>query len=129
MHCLYVCNDKLNFFCNIVEMEYESPIPSPIREPSPLPESPKPKEVKTDSPKKESPEKVTYNETGEKKRRRRRKLVPKTFMDDEGYMGKYVKLTKTFILFKEYRFWCISCFISEIKSLTKMQILIELKVL
>ena len=68
------------------EMEYESPIPSPIREPSPLPESPKPKEVKTDSPKKESPEKVTYNETGEKKRRRRRKLVPKTFMDNEGYM-------------------------------------------
>jgi hypothetical protein len=40
--------------------------------------------------------------------------LTKTFMDDEGYMGKYVKLTKTFILFKEYRFWCISWFISEI---------------
>ncbi|VDI79170.1 DNA polymerase delta subunit 3 [Mytilus galloprovincialis] len=68
------------------EMDYESPIPSPVREPSPAPESPVPKEVEKESPEKHSPEKTTYTNNGEKKRKRRRKLVPKTFMDDEGYM-------------------------------------------
>ncbi|KAK3095357.1 hypothetical protein FSP39_013672, partial [Pinctada imbricata] len=71
------------------EMEYESPVPSPVRvpsppperEPSPAPESPIPKA---------EPEKKTVNggssNTTEKHRKRRRKLVPKTFMDEDGYM-------------------------------------------
>ena len=65
-------------------MDYESPIPSPVREPSPEPEpeSPVPQKTKEESPQEESPP-----ETGERRRIRRRKLVPKTFMDDEGYMG------------------------------------------
>lgn len=68
------------------EMDYESPIPSPVREPSPAPESPVPKELEKESPEKDSPEKITSTNIGERKRKRRRKLVPKTFMDDEGYM-------------------------------------------
>ena len=75
------------------EMEYESPVPSPVREPSPerepspAPESPIPQEIKEDPVKEE---KSSHN--GEKHRKRRRKLVPKTFMDDDGYMGMDVVL-------------------------------------
>uniref|UniRef100_K1R212 DNA polymerase delta subunit 3 n=1 Tax=Magallana gigas TaxID=29159 RepID=K1R212_MAGGI len=66
------------------EMDYESPVPSPVpsptREPSPVP----------DTPEKESPKKlevpVKPSQNGEKHRKRRRKLVPKTFMDEDGYM-------------------------------------------
>lgn len=69
------------------EMDYESPVPSPVpsptREPSPVP----------DTPEKESPKKqevpVKPSQNGEKHRKRRRKLVPKTFMDEDGYMGKH----------------------------------------
>lgn len=66
------------------EMDYESPVPSPVpsptREPSPVPDTPE-----KESPKKqEVPVKPTQN--GEKHRKRRRKLVPKTFMDEDGYM-------------------------------------------
>lgn len=74
----------------VMECE-ESPIPSPAREPSPAPESPvivddnEEDKKKEDSPRKESPEQKN-SAPGERRRKRTRKLVPKTFMDEEGYM-------------------------------------------
>ncbi|XP_061185669.1 DNA polymerase delta subunit 3-like [Saccostrea echinata] len=66
------------------EMDYESPAPSPVpsppREPSPVPDSPE-----KESPKKEE-NSVKPAQNGERHRVRRRKLVPKTFMDDDGFM-------------------------------------------
>ena len=73
-----------------MEAEEESPIPSPVpspvkeRTPSPEPEDPIPD-------RKATPKKNTENTNGDSKwRRRKRKLVPKTYLDDEGFMGKYV---------------------------------------
>ncbi|XP_078311702.1 uncharacterized protein LOC111135402 isoform X2 [Crassostrea virginica] len=67
------------------EMEYESPAPSPVpsppREPSPVPDTPE-----KESPKKQEEVSAKPPQNGEKHRKRRRKLVPKTFMDEEGYM-------------------------------------------
>ncbi|XP_062602708.1 DNA polymerase delta subunit 3-like isoform X2 [Saccostrea cucullata] len=66
------------------EMDYESPAPSPVpsppRDPSPVPNTPE-----KESPKKEE-ETVKPTQNGERHRVRRRKLVPKTFMDDDGFM-------------------------------------------
>lgn len=66
------------------EMEYESPVPSPVpsptREPSPVPDTPD-----KDSPKKQEVS-AKLPQNGQKHRKRRRKLVPKTFMDEDGYM-------------------------------------------
>jgi hypothetical protein len=70
----------------IVEMEYESPPPSPVpsppREPSPVPDTPE-----KDSPKQEK-NSVKPAQNTERRRKRTRKLVPKTFMDEDGYMGR-----------------------------------------
>lgn len=68
-------------------MEYESPAPSPVpsppREPSPVPDT-----QEKESPKKQEEVSAKPPQNGEKHRKRRRKLVPKTFMDEEGYMGR-----------------------------------------
>ena len=74
-----------------IEIEDESPVPSPVREKSPEPESPVPMEDENeDESSKQSPEKSEEPVTaGEKGRRRKRKLVPKTYMDEGGFMGGF----------------------------------------
>ncbi|KAL3846995.1 hypothetical protein ACJMK2_017935 [Sinanodonta woodiana] len=82
-----------------VEIEEDSPVPSPVKEPSPIPESPSSEAVEVDeeevkdkkkeqiiiksSSKEERGEKVL---TGEKRRVRRKKQVKKTFMDKDGFL-------------------------------------------
>lgn len=73
-----------------MEVLEESPVPSPVRESSPEPESPSPK--KTSKPHSDDePVIVSQTNGGEKRRKRTRKLVPKTSMDADGFMGKYVE--------------------------------------
>ncbi|XP_033759315.1 DNA polymerase delta subunit 3-like [Pecten maximus] len=73
-----------------VEIEDDSPAPSPIREPVTVlaSDSEEEMEVAEPSPKKRSPQKQSpeKRETGERRRKRRRRQVPKTFMDEDGYM-------------------------------------------
>lgn len=69
----------------------ESPIPSPPREPTP-PRSPEvPTEEQEDTNQEEPMESQTThtNDSQGKRRKRRRKLVPKTYLDDDGFMGKF----------------------------------------
>ncbi|XP_041347624.1 DNA polymerase delta subunit 3-like isoform X2 [Gigantopelta aegis] len=61
----------------------ESPVPSPVREPSCEPESPIPDPVE-DRLQEDKTE--LKSSTGERKRRRTRKLIPKTYVDEEGFM-------------------------------------------
>ena len=72
-----------------MEIEAESPIPSPVREQTPEPESPVPVE--------KTPEKQETDQSHAKDdkpantnklRRRKRKLVPKTYLDEDGFMGR-----------------------------------------
>ncbi|XP_021379991.1 DNA polymerase delta subunit 3-like isoform X1 [Mizuhopecten yessoensis] len=73
-----------------VEIEDDSPVPSPIRELVTVlaSDSEEEMEVTEPSPKKRSPQKPSpeNRENGERRRKRTRRQVPKTFMDDDGYM-------------------------------------------
>ncbi|XP_071084698.1 DNA polymerase delta subunit 3-like [Haliotis cracherodii] len=80
-------NDLFDSSSSEDEMEVleESPVPSPVRESSPEPESPSPKKTsKPDSD--DEPVIVSQTNGGEKRRKRTRKLVPKTSMDADGFM-------------------------------------------
>ncbi|XP_025079740.1 LOW QUALITY PROTEIN: DNA polymerase delta subunit 3-like [Pomacea canaliculata] len=66
----------------------ESPLPSPAKEPSPQPESPTPKK-KEQTEMCNNRQATTPRENSiqmDKVRRRRRKLVPKTSLDEDGFM-------------------------------------------
>ena len=72
-----------------MEIEAESPVPSPVREQTPEPELPvpakrTPEKSQTDQPSTKDNKPVN----GSKLRRRKRKLVPKTYIDDDGFMGR-----------------------------------------
>lgn len=73
-----------------VEIEDDSPVPSPTPAPAPVLASDSDKEMEVTEliPEKGSPEKSSAGkqESGDMRRKRRRKQVPKTFMDDDGYM-------------------------------------------
>ncbi|XP_067668522.1 DNA polymerase delta subunit 3-like [Haliotis asinina] len=80
-------NDLFDSSSSEDEMEIleESPVPSPVREPSPEPESPI--SEKTSKPESDDePAVVRQTNGGEKRRKRTRKLVPKTSMDADGFM-------------------------------------------
>ena len=84
-----------------MDAEDEEPIPpTPPRQPSPAPREPSPA-PREPSPKPEPRSKVDDEDPvpkgrvgkkdvgkGERKRKRTRKLVPKTYMDKDGFMGK-----------------------------------------
>ncbi|XP_076453595.1 DNA polymerase delta subunit 3-like [Babylonia areolata] len=70
-----------------MEIQEESPVPSPVREPSPEPEPPVPsKKTPEKRPREASPPQEDRPANSSKQRRRRRKLVPKTYLDEDGFM-------------------------------------------
>ena len=72
-----------------MEIEAESPVPSPVREQTPEPESPVPAKRMPEKSQTDQPSaKDNKAANGSKLRRRKRKLVPKTYMDDDGFMGR-----------------------------------------
>ncbi|KAK7090602.1 DNA polymerase delta subunit 3-like [Littorina saxatilis] len=70
-----------------MEIDVESPIPSPVREQTPEPESPPPAKKTPEKRGKEKSEAADDKQAnGGKLRRRKRKLVPKTYLDEDGFM-------------------------------------------
>ena len=98
-----VCGNVIKYFkyfpLSVSEMDVleDSPVPSPIREPSVEPErepsvepeSPTP-ETKEDRLQEDATEEKSS--TGGTRRRRTRKLVPKTYMDESGFMGEFTSI-------------------------------------
>ncbi|KAL8588442.1 hypothetical protein ACOMHN_024544 [Nucella lapillus] len=70
-----------------MEIEEESPVPSPAKEPQSDPESPIPRKKTPEKRARETtPPREDTSTKGGKLRRHRRKLVPKTYLDEDGFM-------------------------------------------